>query len=89
MPSYALEWSRESGGRERTEVWSGRVYKSDASAIRAAMALFRHRSSDCNDELCIYEGRVNGWGSIDGRLVAKIVYDQLGGSFFSVKMAER
>jgi len=78
MPSYVFEFSAQRGEREFSQCWSARVYENDAGAIRSARRMFRNRTDDANDELAIYEGQKNGWGSADGRYVGKVAYNSLG-----------
>ena len=89
MPAYAFEWRRETQGRERTTNYANRQYNNDKTACRAAMTMFRHRTKDPNDELYIYEGFVNGWGSIEGRLVGKIAYNPLGTAYHLIKQSHQ
>ena len=75
MTSYVFEFDTE---RRGSHCVGGRVYKSDATAIAAARRYYINRHTDMNDELTIWEGRVNGWGDAEGRIVGKICYDCLG-----------
>lgn len=76
--SYVFEFSRQASEVESSECWSPRFYRDDRQAVRAAQTMFRNRASDANDELAIYQGRKNWWGSAEGRYVGKIAYNALG-----------
>jgi len=82
--SYCFEWSVDSPDQHFTSIFGGRVYKNDQRAIAAALVMFRHRTSDPNDELHVYEGRKNGWGCVEGwdggdpRYIGKVAYNELG-----------
>lgn len=83
MPSYVFEFDAEERGNYAA---GGRVYKSDATAIAAGKRFYAGRHEDRNDELTIWEGRVNGWGNPEGRVVGKVCYDLLGNGFRFVKV---
>lgn len=77
MPGYVLNWN----AGKRSETWSQRPYADDRAAIRSALRFYQSRHQSQTDELWIYEGRRDGWGFPDGRLLGKVAFNSLGTSF--------
>jgi len=87
---YVFEFHIDRGEPDpctRVSLFGGRSYANDRRAISGAVIMFRNRTTDANDELWVYQGRVNGWGAIDdgARLVGKVAYNQLGTGFSFIK----
>jgi hypothetical protein len=82
VSSYAFQWRSEVAGAPFVHTWDGaREYLSDKTACLAARAMLRKRTSSPRDELHVYRGRVNGWGSIEGRCIGKVMHDPNGTGF--------
>lgn len=90
MPEYVFVFSVDRGEPDpctRTSNFGGRVYDNDRRAVAAAIIMFKNRTCDANDELKIYDGRVNGWGTVvghdggDPRYLGMVAYDASGDRF--------